>query len=166
MCLYAYFMWIYVYEYIFEMDAYIYFKYANFQKTCMLMRLDAYLRTHARIHYVASVYAQDAYITVLTFLQHMSTPVYVYPSVWNTRMEMGVWFVFQRYGLCVGLFYCFIDTVCFTCIRILRIFSIEIIQWTTVRPLLSTIFEPHWESGMAVCHFALGLLTWLKIIPF
>ena len=39
-----------MYEYIFYMDVFIYFKYANFYMTCILMHLHAYLCTHARIH--------------------------------------------------------------------------------------------------------------------
>ena len=58
----------------------------------------------------ARVCAQDACLTVLPFLQPMSTTIYVYPSAWNTRMEMCHTCVgesvirVRRHGLCVGLF--------------------------------------------------------------
>ena len=66
----------------------------------------------------ARVCAQDAGLTVLPFLQPMSTTIYVYPSAWNTRMEMchtcrwecdscsKAW-VLRRF------IYCFNDAVCF-----------------------------------------------------
>ena len=87
----------------------------------------------------ASVCAQDADFTVLSFLQPMSTNIYVYPSTSNTRLEMCHtcrWecFVFQRHGLCIGLFYCFNDTACFTWMYFVSNDEIKTVSW--VWPLL------------------------------
>ena len=83
---------------------------------------------HTRSHTLfvrARVYAQDADFTVLPFLQPMSTTVYVYPSAWNTRMEMchtcrwecdscsKAW-ALRRF------IYCFNYAVCFICMYFVR----------------------------------------------
>ena len=41
---------------------------------------------------------------------------------------MGVWFVLQRHGLCADLFYCFIETVRFTCMYFVSNDEIKIVN--------------------------------------
>ena len=64
----------------------------------------------------AHVCAQDADFTVWSFLQRMSTSIYVHPSAWNTRMDMCHTCRWE----CDSCFKCidFVSvyfTVCFTC---------------------------------------------------
>ena len=93
----------------------------------------------------ACVCAQDAGLTVLPFLQPMSTTIYVYPSAWNTRTEMchtcrwecdscsKAW-ALRRF------IYCFNDAVCFIFMYFVR--NDEIKLWTyKIYLLISNIFS-------------------------
>ena len=67
-------VWIYILH-----GCYVYFKYANFYMTCILLiRVPAYLRTHACTHCLKWVHvcAQGADFTVISFLQCKSTTTY------------------------------------------------------------------------------------------
>ena len=106
--------------YIFYMDVYIYFKYDNFYTTCILMRMHVCLCTHVRIHCLcghACVRMMQILLFYL-FLQPMSTTIYVYPSAWNTRMEMCHTCRWEcdscskAWALC-RFIYCFNVAVCF-----------------------------------------------------
>ena len=66
----------------------------------------------------ARVCAQDADFTVLPFLQPMSTTICVYPSAWNTRMEMCLTCRWEcdscsKAWALRRFIYCFNDAVCF-----------------------------------------------------
>ena len=85
MCLYIYFMWNYMYEYIFYMDVYINFKYANFYTTCIS------IRTYGCTHWLqwAHVYARHVqYIprnihtvfALLCFVVVIHWLIFPYPS--------------------------------------------------------------------------------------
>ena len=91
MCLYVHLMWIYVQQYIYFTWTFTYIlNMIAFYVTCILMRMHVCLCTHVRIHCLcghACVRRMQILLFYL-FLQPMSTTIYVYPSAWNTRMEM------------------------------------------------------------------------------
>ena len=88
----------------------------------------------------ARVCAQDADFAVLPFLQPMSTTIYVYPSAWNTRMEMchtcrwecdscsKAW-ALRRF------IYCFNDAVCFIFMYFVRKDAIKTVNWANFQQI-------------------------------
>ena len=80
------------------------------------------------------VCAHDADFTVLPFLQPMSTTIYVYPSAWNTQMEMCHtcrWesdSCLKAWALC-RFIYCFNDAVCFIFMYFVRNDEIKTVNW-------------------------------------
>ena len=120
--------------YIFNMDVYIYLKYDLY---------DLHINAHARVlvhtcsHTLcvrARVCAQDADFTVLSFLQPMSTTIYVHLSAWNTRMEMCHTCRWEcdscskAWALC-RFVYCFNDAVCFIFMYFVRNDEIKTVNW-------------------------------------
>ena len=121
--------------YIFYMDVYIYFRYDNCYMTCILMRMHVCLSTHVRIHGLCGhACVRRMQILLFNFLQPMSTTIYVYPSAWNTRMEMchtcrwecdscsKAW-ALRRF------IYCFNDAVCFIFMYFVRKDEIKTVNW-------------------------------------
>ena len=98
----------------------MYFIYDNFYMTCILMRLHVCLCTHVRIHCLCGhVCVRRMQILLFyLFLEPMSTR-YMFTLVpeihgWRCAIRVGESVIrVLRHGLCVGLFYCFNDAVCF-----------------------------------------------------
>ena len=145
MCLYVHFMRIYVYESIFYMG--VYYLHANFYTTCRLMRMHACLGTHACTYWLINVgtrvcagcrFYSYIFLTTYVNLIHYNYVFTIAPEIRKERivsyLPMGVWFMLQRHGLFTGLFYCFIETVCFTCMY----FVLQ--QWRTKN------CEPEWHN--------------------
>ena len=67
----------------------------------------------------ARVCARDTDFTVLPFFYNLCQPLYMFTLVpeihgWRCAIRVGESVIrVLRHGLCVGLFYCFNDTVCF-----------------------------------------------------
>ena len=80
------------------------------------------------------VCAHDADFTVLPFLQPMSITIYVYPSAWNTRMEMCHTCRWEcdscskAWALC-RFIYCFNDAVCFIFMYFVRNDEIKTVNY-------------------------------------
>ena len=109
------------------------------------------------------VCAHDADFTVLPFLQPMSTTIYVYPSAWNTRMEMCHTCRWEcdscskAWALC-RFIYCFNDAVCFIFMYFVRNDEIK-----TVNCLFRTEMCAFLQSQFKLCA-TLPSCLWIKIV--
>ena len=136
MCLYVHLMWIYVQEYIFYMDVYIYFMYDNFYMACILMRMYVCLCTYVRIHCSCGHACVHRMHNLLFYLfNNLCQPLYMFTLVpelhgWRYAIRVGESVNRDlRHGLCVGLFYCFNDTVCFIFMYFVRNDKIKTVNW-------------------------------------
>ena len=125
MCLYVHLMWIYVQENIYFTWTFTY--NLNFYMTCILMRMHVFLCTRVRIHCLCGHACLRRVQIVLFYLFHnLCQPLYMFTMVpeihgWRCAIRVGESVIrVLRNGLCVGLFYCFNDAVCFIFMYLVR----------------------------------------------